>query len=98
MLFLMIYLVSVYFQWFVLLGFIVSLVFILAATYGTYDQVKEGGGLWDKPARVMYNTFARSAFALGLGFIVLICCTGNGGTNQILCNSSRSSSTSNLAL
>ena len=57
-------------------AFLLSLLFFAAPIYSTYWALKYE---WSTVASVLYITFARSIFGLGMGGLILMCFTGNGG-------------------
>ena len=63
----------------VLAGWIIALGFIFLVIFVTHEQYKEGGQMWSRDADAAYNTLARSAFALGIGWIIFACHVGYGG-------------------
>lgn len=63
----------------VLLGWLCALGTMAAVVFSTYDEYREGGGRWSFSAHAAYDTIARSAWAVGLGWMVFACSTGYGG-------------------
>ena len=61
------------------LGWVVAVILICCVEYGTYTIFKEGGERWDRGTRVMYDTFGRTAYGLGVAWIIYACVSGNGG-------------------
>ena len=58
---------------------VLALFFLIAPAYGTYARFKDGLDRWTKPQQVMYDTFARSTWALGVAWFIVVCSTGNAG-------------------
>ncbi|XP_046563524.1 nose resistant to fluoxetine protein 6-like [Haliotis rubra] len=67
------------------LGWLVFLAIGLLCCYVTYDQMRESDRQWGVNTRIAYQTLCRPAWALFVSWVILVCCTGNGGViNSIL--------------
>lgn len=66
-------------------GWLVAITLVSLVVYSTYDQYKEGGEIWSKAALVAYDTFARTAYGLGIAWIIFACATGHGSECHCVC-------------
>ncbi|XP_067687082.1 O-acyltransferase like protein-like [Haliotis asinina] len=72
-------------RYLLVLGWLVFLAIGLLCCYITYDQMREADRQWGVNTRIAYQTLSRPAWALSVSWIILVCCTGNGGViNSIL--------------
>ncbi|XP_067687081.1 nose resistant to fluoxetine protein 6-like [Haliotis asinina] len=72
-------------RYLLLLGWLVFLAIGLLCCYITYDQMREADRQWGVNTRIAYQTLSRPAWALFVSWVILVCCTGNGGIiNSIL--------------
>ncbi|XP_071103043.1 nose resistant to fluoxetine protein 6-like [Haliotis cracherodii] len=72
-------------RYLLVLGWLVFLAVGLLCSYITYDQMREADRQWDANTRIVYETLSRPGWALFVSWIILVCCTRNGGViNSIL--------------
>ena len=51
----------------------------MAPAYGTYTRYQLGADDWTKGEQVMYDTFSRSTWALGVSWFIIVASTGYPG-------------------
>jgi hypothetical protein len=66
----------------VLLGWLAALATMGAVVFSSYDEFKEGGDRWSASAHAAYDTLARSAWGVAVGWVIFACCMGYGGNNS----------------
>ncbi|XP_046563546.1 nose resistant to fluoxetine protein 6-like [Haliotis rubra] len=72
-------------RYFLVLGWLVFLAIGLLCCYVTYDQMRDADRQWGTNSRIVYQTLSRPGWALFVSWIILVCCTRNGGViNSIL--------------
>ena len=74
-------------QVFKLVCYLVAVLFLIAPAYGTYTRFKDDADRWTKGEQVMYDTFSRSTWSLGVAWFIVVCSTGNAGA-RLTSNSS----------
>jgi len=62
-----------------LLGWIVALCTMGAVVFPSYSEFKEGGERWSAAALTAYDTLARSAWGVAVGWVIFACHYGYGG-------------------
>lgn len=62
-----------------LVGWLCALGTMAAVVFSSFSEFKEGGERWSDTAHAAYDTIARSAWAVALGWVVVACSTGHGG-------------------
>lgn len=50
----------------------------LSVIYGPYD-ISKAGHIASKAESAMYNGFSRTAWSVGIGYVILACCLDCGG-------------------
>ncbi|XP_064599084.1 nose resistant to fluoxetine protein 6-like [Liolophura sinensis] len=69
----------------VLAGWVCATVICLSVLYGLYDTEAHGVKVLSPDVSALYNATSRTAWGVGLGWLVFACCTGYGGfVNTIL--------------
>ena len=68
-------------QWLQKLTSLFALFLLFAPAYGTYTRFNDGilSAEWSKPEQVMWDTFSRTSWALGVSWFIMIGSTGNAG-------------------
>lgn len=72
---------GVCFRWQVvaLAGWMCATVICLSVLYGLYDTEAHGVKVLSRDVSALYNATSRTAWGVGLGWLVFACCTGYGG-------------------
>ena len=60
-----------------------SAVLLLAVLYGPHDA-EDYIHIASKAEAALYNGWSRTAWSLGLGYIMIACCLGRGGKNCLI--------------
>ena len=58
---------------------------LLAVIYGPI-KVDDGTRIATVAESALYNGWSRTAWSIGLGYIILACCTGRGGNYNYIAN------------
>ena len=61
-----------------ILLWLVSAGICLACVYGPFD-VEDQGHVASKVEAALYNGWTRACWSVGVGYVILACCTGRGG-------------------
>ncbi|XP_064616859.1 LOW QUALITY PROTEIN: nose resistant to fluoxetine protein 6-like [Liolophura sinensis] len=64
-------------KWLVMLGWAIAAICCLSVLYGVYDTYH--GHPMNLDTAALYNSVSRTVWAVGLGWLVIACCTGYGG-------------------
>ena len=66
----------------VLCGWLTCAVLLCAPAYCTYGVLKEGGSRWTEAEWVMFDTFSRTAWGIGIAWIIVACQYGYAGMHH----------------
>ena len=68
-----------------ILGWLIGLACITIVTFITYDMLREGSdGMWEKEAFVTWETLGRTAFGVGIAWMIFACYHGHGGKCNLI--------------
>lgn len=72
------------FQKLAVLGWLIATVVNSAVIFGLYRYATDSEYFLSKPARMIYNGFARSAWGIGIAWMIFACHFGYGGKSRTL--------------